>query len=604
MSDDVIDPDYIWPLVLLTELSVPSLEKLIGLVQSTLKDDLQLHSADYFGAFSKSMIFLMKSISAHGPCRDSQSNIHALAVLAYRSGRPRIIVADEATKRQLSGKYLPDADLATPNDQGNVISVILISTRCDTKSGGLSVFAKRAICSAQENMTYFDEADWSLVDPDPQPSAFRSIHKAWGPLWTDAQGFRGLKMLDPYQEPFTSRTGDVLGREYYTRAAVTALVIFLMYPSTAQEREETLQILQESPKRIFADEQRERKWLKKYSIYGVPDSSEYDSSGIDSPDFDEPDIDEPEYTALDVTFELIPWEQHRMKTRLDLLDFWDEYRVWGVRIGGPDSMPLICLHEPMSCHDEAVFNVLTFKDNPYPSPVVMRNMSFGDIWDSMTRFEGFNHCWRKQNFHEEGSEEEFWHPDRPFFYNPPPWSPMVKKDRLRTVVSLTNKLSDAAKENLERIMLRFHEVDNWDDLEPDDIAGRPAEGPEYSFVPWKSGDAGMVDGKLKDIWNFLENSEKHPMRGLCDFVCVDQQFEVDGTVILVASDVYEHPHHDLLQHLPFPGLRGFTYARAPAHSAYCGNMNWINEDAIDDWMDYRRQGWPAPEMLPDDEGVE
>ncbi|KAJ5512873.1 hypothetical protein N7463_002425 [Penicillium fimorum] len=116
MLDEPMDPGYIWPLVLLADLCASSQANLIGLIQQTLKDDLELHSDDYFGLTSQEDITevkvhpwspprrLLESIARQGPCRDSQSSLHALAVLAYRSGRPRIIVADEATKRQLSGK--------------------------------------------------------------------------------------------------------------------------------------------------------------------------------------------------------------------------------------------------------------------------------------------------------------------------------------------------------------------------------------------------------------------------------------------------------------------------------------------------------------------
>lgn len=636
MSDESIDPDYIWPLVLLTELCASDHAKILGLVQSTLKDDFELHSADYFGASFQVDDLprevnvrpwsppprLLNSIAGPGACRDSLSNIHALAVLAYRSNRPRIIVVDEATKRQLSGEYLPDVDLASPEDQGNVISVILISTRRDTISGEFSVFAKRAICSAQEwvihltNDDYFtDEEDFMGGDPDPQPRAFKPAHKAWGPLWAHAQGWRGLMMHDPYQEPFTSGTGDVLGREYYTRAVVTALghhlppelvvqtynthrtpikmpvwkrrpsedhlVIFLMYPSTAQERDETLQNLKDSPYRIFIEK-------------------ECVSNRRDIPRSPEPGLYG--YKAHNVTFELIPWEKHRMRTRLDLFEFWDEYRVWDAKVEWQaDSMPLICLCEPMVwCHYESAFNVITFKYDYHLSPVVMRKMCFMGIWESITDSRGFNRNW-VQSHHFDGIEEEFWHPERPFFYTPAPWSPMLNKDWHRTVFFLTNQLTEAAKENLERIMLRIHEL-NWDTWEGD-YGATITERPKYSSVSWKNGDAGMVDGKLKDIWNILWDLYKHPNRTSLDpirFVCVDKQFEVDQSVILVEAEMYEHPGHELLQHLPFPALRGFQYTRAPADVAYCANLNWINKASnYDDWMVYRRRGWPAPRLLPD-----
>ncbi|KAJ5916647.1 hypothetical protein N7504_000662 [Penicillium tannophilum] len=650
MSDETIDPNYVWPLVLLTELSASDQAKLLGLVKTTLKEDLQRHSTNYFGASFQvnelpqevnvrpwsPPLRLLNSVARQGPCRDSQNNIHALAVLAYRSGRPRIIIADEATKRQLSGKYLPDVDLASPNDQSNV-TVILVCTRRDTQSGEITIFARRAICSSQEGLSHIiDEDEGYIVDeedfipgtggPDPQPLTFKCVHRPWRPLWAHGEGFRDMIMHDPYKAPFTSRTGDILGKEYCTRATVTALghhlppelvlqicntrtrpkmplwdrrpsekhvVIFLMYPSTAQEREKTVQNLKDSPYGIDVFEERVRQRRNTYPHGVVPDS---------------PDPDLPKYNARDLTFELIPWEQHRMATRLDLLDFWDEYRAWDVKGGKyPDSMPLICMREPMVdwSYYLSVFIVLTCKHGDYPSPVVMRKASISDIWKSMAGSKGFNKYWYRQ-YNYDGIEEEFWHPERPFFYNPAPWSSMLTTKWHRTVFFLTNQLTGAAKESLEQTMLRIHELD-WDIY--GNSLSRIPERPEYSFVPWKSGEAGTVDGKLRDIWSILQDLYKHPYRRSFDpirFVCVDKRFEVDQSVILVEADMYEHPGHDLLQHLPFPALRGFEYTRAPAGMAYCENLNWVDGVSnYDGWMAYRRQGWPAPRLLPDyDSGSE
>ncbi|KAJ5164820.1 uncharacterized protein N7500_006650 [Penicillium coprophilum] len=146
--------------------------KRIGLTQQTLKDDFKLHSDTYFGASSQDKEVTevnvhpclpppcrLESISRQGPYQDSQSNIHALAVLAYRSGRPRIIVAGEVIKRLLSGKYCSDADLLS-YDSKWVISIILLSTRRDTQSGALSVFARRAICSSEDHMFNLDGRDF------------------------------------------------------------------------------------------------------------------------------------------------------------------------------------------------------------------------------------------------------------------------------------------------------------------------------------------------------------------------------------------------------------------------------------------------------------
>ncbi|KAJ5164821.1 uncharacterized protein N7500_006651 [Penicillium coprophilum] len=132
-------------------------------------------------------------------------------------------------------------------------------------------------------------------------------------------------MYDPNQEPFTYRVGDILGRDYYVDALVNSLsrhlptelavqvsntnsapikmpvwkrrpgkkhlVIFLCYHATAHELEKTQLILEESLPAIFPAEM----------------------------------------------------------TRLDLIDFWDENRVWDAKLGARSGiMPLIYLRRPLS----------------------------------------------------------------------------------------------------------------------------------------------------------------------------------------------------------------------------------------------------------------
>ncbi|KAJ5836255.1 hypothetical protein N7447_002281 [Penicillium robsamsonii] len=622
MLDEPMDPGYIWPLVLLADLCASSQAKLIGLIQQTLKDDLELRSDDYFEAASQKDITevkvhpwspprrLLESIARQGPCRDSQSNLHALAVLAYRSGRPRIIVADEATKRQLLGKYLPDADL-----RPGVISIILLSTRCDIQSGGLSVFARRAICSAQENMFNLDDIDYIWDDPDPQPSGFRSVHKAWGPLWAHAKGWRGLTIHDPNQEPFTSRAGDISGREYYANAVVTALgrhlptelavqvsnihstpirmpvwkrrpgnthlVIFLLYQTTAQEFEKTQRTLQQSLPAMFPAEQVKRRMSQGEWIFET----------------------KPWYTETpDMTLELIPWDRHRMKTRLDLMDFWDEYRLWDAELRTrPGIMPLIFLRKPLSDLDEPQFNVLTIK-SIYPSPVITRHMVFGDICTNMERL-GCVHVYGgpfEYGLRKKGAGEEFWHPEQPFFINPRPWLPVITTSWIRVVFSLTNQLTEAGKQSLKRIMLAFDESDgSGSEADSQNEETRP----EYSLIHWK-GDTDMVDGKVKDIWDIVQDLHLYPRIngwGPLYFVCVDRQFGIDQTVIQVVADKCKsEPGHDLLHHLPFSGLRGFRYRRVPADLAYHENSNQEMDHGKHGWSIYRREGWPALGTLPDD----
>lgn len=76
-------------------------------------------------------------------------------------------------------------------------------------------------------MFNLDDIDYMCGDDDPQAKPFKSVHKSWGPLWTHGQGWRGTMLHDPDEEPFKSRTADILGREYYAKAVTTALGRYL-----------------------------------------------------------------------------------------------------------------------------------------------------------------------------------------------------------------------------------------------------------------------------------------------------------------------------------------------------------------------------------------
>ncbi|KUM66019.1 hypothetical protein ACN42_g1050 [Penicillium freii] len=632
MPDDRMDPHYTWPLVLLTDLCASSQAELNGLVKSTLEDNIKSHSDLYFGTSARAENVthkvnvnvrvwspprrLLESIAQGGPRRDSQSNLYALAILAYRSGRPRIIAADETTKRQLSGRFLEDRDLYSIREGGR-ISVILLSTQRNPDSGECSVFARRAVCSPQETMFNLDDIDYMDGDDDPQAKPFKSVHKSWGPLWTHGQGWRGTMLHDPDEEPFKSGTADILGREYYAKAVVTAfgrylptelaiqisnmnslpikmpvwnrrpskthLVIFLTYPTTSQDLETTYQKLAEAvPTRFLHTRNR---FLSTTSDTGfVIETEEW-------------------YTEAHMTLELVPWDRHSMKTRRDIVNFWNEYRVWDAQLGRNEHgiMPLIYLRRPLSALDEAQFGVLTCKPLK-KNPIFMLKMTFFDICSDMEEFGCVLHFITSDvHSRDKGAKEILCQPDEPFFVDPPPWLPIITTSWVRTVVFLTNQLSNAAKQTLEHLIIPPIDMDS-DGSDYDSRDGQMF--PEYSTIPWRE-DAAIIDGKVEDIWELVRALYVYPKacaRGTISFVCVDRQFELDQTVILVQADEWDSDlEHDLLQDLPFPRLRGFKYTRASAELAYVETYNGVNIHAVNHhWSKYRRPGWPVPGILPDD----
>lgn len=624
-----MDPHYTWPLVLLTDLCASSQANLTGLVKSIVEDDLKSHSDKYFGTSAQAKNAthnvnvnvrvwsptrrLLGSIAQVGPPRDNQSNLYALAILAYRSGRPRIIVADETTKRQLSGKFLYDRDLYSIRGGGH-ISVILLSTNRNPDSGEYSVFAKRAVCSPQETMFNIDDIDYIWRDPDPQGRRFKSVHKTWGPLWAHGQGWRGTMLHDPDEEPFKPGTANILGRDYYAKAVIAAftqylptelaiqiantnsdpikmpiwdrrpsnthLVIFLLYPTTPQELGNTYKKLEEViPTKFFHRGPR------------MPITIPNTGFTVQTEEW---------YTEPHMTLEVVPWNKHRMKTRRDLINFWNEYRVWDAQLGRKEGgiMPLLYLPRPLAALDEAQFGVFTCKPRK-PNILFVQEMKFFDICTDMEEW-GYVRTSHEFDSRNKGAKEILCQPDNPFFIDPPLWLPIITTNWIRTVVFLTNQLSHAAKQTLKQLIVPPIEVDS-DGSDYDSQHGDTS--PEYSIVPWRE-DAAMIDGNVEDIWELVQALYVYPQalqRSTISFVCVDQQFELDQSIILVQAEEWTDSEHDLLHHLPFPRLRGFKYTRASAVLTYFENTNRVNVDAVShDWSKYKRPGWPAPGILPDD----
>ncbi|KAJ6188711.1 hypothetical protein N7519_003619 [Penicillium mononematosum] len=604
-----VRPDYLWPLVLLTDLDETSQEKLAGFVESTLKEDLKHHSEQYFGdefqgeACSKVKIWspprqLLASIAQPGPHRDSASNIHALAVLAYRSGRPRIIVADEATKRQLSGNH----NFAW--DTKHVISVILISVqRLHDDPDNFSVHARRANCLPpplspyDRNETNNSDYEGSVME-DVQPFPFYSVDKDAGPLWNYGWNWKGFVMHDPDREPFTADSA-ILGRELYAKAVTAALcptlpsmelvtgiadrlsspvkmpiwdrrpgrthlVIFVLYHTTTEELHNTQKTIQDALSSIM--EKVATDWEK---------DNEFQCSKPWKTDI-------PEMTA-----ELIPWDRHGLRTRRELVAFWKEYHMWYTTFGwNNEDGALVYLSEPISDIDSAQLGVSRlFGLGDKPAMSFRRPLS--TICAETARLG------RLSLPSPSSSEIEIlYHPDKPWFSVQTPWETVISD--ARSLVFLTNRLTEEQTQRLKELRLT---PDETDAEFVGDGAGPGEWVQEYYALPWKNGEAGVPDGELKDIWEIIVEAYHDLTGGFIPIVLifVDAQFAHDETVILARADICNYdPEHELLKHLPFARLRGFQFMRLPIQQTGSFEKN----RAIDgEWLSYQRPGWPSSGAL-------
>ncbi|KAJ5579820.1 uncharacterized protein N7459_005805 [Penicillium hispanicum] len=637
LPEERLDPNYSWPLVVLADLSDDSKTKLVSFVRQMLEYDLRYNSKDEvkqgpedqnglhhisIQTWSPSE-WLFKSIAKQGAHRDSQGNLHALAVLGHRSGRPRIIVADECTKQQLDG-------ITQSPGRGDWVSVVLLSTRQkSTCSEGLSVFARRATCYPNERQRLMFEGWIQPYYRDDQPSAFMSADKYWHPLWehyeTNIGGREGFVLHDPDRAVFEADM-PVTGREHYLSSVIsslkpylpmelvteiltlaendtkrleiplwqrhpsrTHLVIFVFYQTTAEELERIRSVIQQAFSTFFPREMTVR-------------VCDYENGGFYTraePWFPE---------TPDMTVELIPWERHRLRSRRELMSFWAEYRLWDAKVEHylwPS--PLLFLLEPFSDIDSTKFSVVSC-DGTWPKPTSISKLSLGSIcravlskghvslcqWDSL--------CFSANDYEAHNRyAETLWHPDQPFCNLVPRWQ---QGYGWIAAFSLTNSLTEEMIQHIREEVVADDGAQHDSDSEEDEYGfpkmyiGRR----QCPFVPWKKGKAGETDGTVKDMWDILVEIYTYPGRAVDTFLCLDRQSAVDQTVIFVKADMGPRQDH------PLGCVRGFTYTRIPAHSAqdtfrqstrmrhFVGPHGWIRT--------YLRPGWPPHGTYPHEREAE
>ncbi|KAJ5082421.1 hypothetical protein N7532_011464 [Penicillium argentinense] len=642
----MIDPNYSWPLVLLTDLDESCQTRLIDNTRSTIAKDIQCHSKFYFGEDSQLEITedkvniqtwtppkrLLESIAQQGPNRDSQANIHALAVLAHRSGRSRIIVADEMTKRQLLGAPFRNEGLET-----KVVTVVAVSTRLVPPTNELYVYARRSFCFHEGPVYRFTSTlDWETREPhnDDQVIDFKSFATSWGPLWEhlneDQLGKQeGLLLRDPDNGVFAANTGTILGWERYINAVHTALkphlptelvdeirkqvdnfeismpawdsppsekhmVIFILFDATADE---LANIHSEIQKAIPASFQGNKRRIMNTDPNGTSDYLMTTYKRIPH-----------------MTFELIPWQRHHMFSRRDLAAFWSEYRLWDARcVAREDSFPFLYLTSPYESIDSALFGAMICENEERNDAMALLTgrLKLGSICRSMHRCGDIR--WFDATDLEPsdvdrglGYEEKLRHPDQPFYCDFSVWEPAIFEYRTYPIFLLTHQLSEEDIKRIQqemRVEVDAHEdPDHWDPDHPNRAV----------IIPWKNGEGSQVDGKVKDIWDIVRNICTYPTisRALdIEIVCLDRQSAVDSTVLVVRTTQYfVDPFHPLLKHLPYPRLPGFEYTRVPARLAgFMMRTILRDEDEAPgyQWSTYFRPGWPGPEEFPEAyEGLE
>ncbi|CAL5865955.1 uncharacterized protein PFLUO_LOCUS162 [Penicillium psychrofluorescens] len=210
--------------------------------------------------------------------------------------------------------------------------------------------------------------------------------------------------------------------------------------------------------------------------------------------------------------------------------------------------------------------------------------------------------WKKQGIE---AIESMYHPDQPFYPNPPEWLPTCQWDesyKAIPVFYLTNQLKSAEDHIIKA------------ELVAKDGANHEFEWrKEVCYVPWR----GDHDATLEDIWSiFWKFWDHEALNVICPcFFCIDRQSAVDQTVLLICPDWYlyetdeaESRAMELLANIVGSRMRGFRYTRVRGRDAHVDKMNLDSyhldiEDAGGHFgvKRFRRPDFPAPGILPGDE---
>ncbi|KAJ6096045.1 hypothetical protein N7486_006791 [Penicillium sp. IBT 16267x] len=626
--------------------------------EKALVDFLETESGVITGGFkvqtwtpSKS---LLGSIALQGPHRDSQANIHALAMLAYRSGiqflfRTSFVVADALTNRCWNGTH-------RVGERGK-LSLLMVSAEPEiTQKTPTSISSPppgvRVVVSRFSDYPYssnqdrgnqdrgiayddYDDYDdynsctvrrcgvlpfilgkyWKEFDDNfAAYYHFRTSSHFHQIIRTGIQGPYSAShffvyLHDPDQKMFSTENTALSARKQYLKAAWSAIssrlppelsteIIALAdrVPSfraplwRCRQSQEHLHIFIMFP--TTEDELCEAHWIIHDALQKRPK----------------------EQKGAPKTAELIPLHRHGMRTRRDVVAFWEEYRV----------------HEPDERCNDPLLNLML---NPIQNknvnlshfaivcsggarPVVALRTTFNTL--GLVSTSGlFDLSDRDCEKYSIDLVEAAYNHDQPYYHNPPIWEAVGNSSAdkyLRdygwiSVFYLTKHLTDS-----EDLILRkeIHKVDGQDryDIDPDLAIGYYYEQrKDVCFVPWERDE----DGTLDDIWNIVLKIYKHEGFGrrFQRFFCLDRQSVEDQTLIIVEPDFFlagrkVQDEGELLQGMIAPTLAGFRCNRVRCEEAHDCKMKLDHCDRTieeigglgNEGQHFIRPGWPGPDVLP------
>ncbi|KAJ5113278.1 hypothetical protein N7456_001812 [Penicillium angulare] len=601
--------DKVLVLVLLTDLTESEKIELVrGKLGQYIEDGIKIKT---WTPSTK----LLRSISQRGPNRDSRANIHALAMLAFQSGLEFVtagtsfLVANELTKRILRNTCRPG--------ESNTELVVMIVVRTNPrKTNPLPAHLEWLSWKGQDGIrvvaTRFRIQLWDLyglgdINPfelterrDGQETLSECLAMYQMGNYVDhfpefeGRGFdeidfstihdSSMVLCDPDAPPFTIQKG-ISTTHLETLKAVVPILSSRLPPELIDS---TIAHLTHQP-RIQGPLWRKPQTDKHIHFFLMYPETEKHIKNMALKIRDS-------YRATHrghpgITVELISFERHQMRSRRDMISFYNEYRVFNPsqELGFPT------LH--LIPEDDS-------PGYPYDTPLRQR-LKFCLVSEAEAAFD----------------------PEQPFYSNPPPWAPITAYNNGEydpfteciPVFYLTKELTPeqdlAVKAAIskkdpgygnESGQLEDSDFDDEDEYEWGGIDERKRK--DARFVPWEKDD----DATLDDIFKILVEVYNYQGMGYqcLNIFCIDRDSPTDRCLLLVQADLYlsgKSPQKKAkqLRNMIAPTLRGFRYIRISAEEAHaatadldsCQRMIEEVGRGDDEGKHFIRSDWPNQRSL-------
>lgn len=524
---------------------------------------------------------LLRSIAKQGPHLDSQAKLYALAIVAYQAGWSTLLVADELAKRELTGNRrigessIPSLVMLTAFPRTTCPSrkyeVYVVAVRMSRGVAGDQLLDRVNREDTGENLLDMKHVlDLKKFDNASHRPGQNGKRSSFGPRLNLEHG---MILHDPDRPVFEPDT-TTLTRKCWFDAAVEALrplppelvvsifehadseiasrclplkvcpggdhrcrrhVFFLLYETTSTELRQTRSIIQAAGDKFLdanRTDQRYRRWRFKAEVYAL--------------------------------------ESHGIRTRRDLITFWDYYR---------DPERNYLLPRLFFVFDRIIDNDIEtgqfgMASSDYTVPFVIMRARMDRVITHVDDLPAHHFMMRAPAFdcRDEGAlksknVESMYHPEQPFWYNPPEWMSADDDSCSFKVIPLFQLTRELTEDEIETIKADL--ISDIGQDEPRDCKK------EVCLVPWRRSQDATNGDIWRIFWEFCKSREETfyvPFVPHDPLFHVDRQSAKDRTVLVVLPDWYP---------LERNFARHTTYNRHHAQPALCHEKGSLSMDPRD-----------------------